>query len=101
MTSARKRWGFSTYSQQSLYSDAEQKAFNQLVSDRDAFFSRIDFLVWAGQSLHYNPKTGGFTFKRPSRGLLPDDRVGPGLITGLRKFTKEIPKQSHAGLVDI
>ncbi len=101
---ARSMWGFPHHAAGAFYRDEGNLKLQNFVhglNEADVFFSHMDFVVWAGQTIHVDPRSGLFALKRKSNGLIPDDRYGPGLLEGLRKYTKEMKKQDFSAFTDI
>jgi len=92
---SNKIWGFQQFSKAERYDE------RTMMINGSALEPKFDFLVHAGQSLHWNPGNHAFTYKRSSQGYFPDSIYGEGMCTVWRDSSKWYPKQNWTGFHSI
>lgn len=48
------------------------------------------------QTNYYHPKDNAYTYRRPSLGYFPDDRMGPGIVRAWRDARYTYPRFPNA-----
>ena len=88
-------YGFETFAKQELLDERKRAIYGSSAQ------TNFDFVCWAGQSLHWNPKDRAFTYKASSIGLFPDDIYGPGMCSVWKHEYKSYKKQNFTGFHSI
>ncbi len=86
-------WANAWYGFQQLSRQERVEERHRLQMGKQNLEQRLDFICWAGQSLHYHPAKSGFNYLTPSRALLPNTHYGPGMCKAMRSADVAFPVQ--------